>query len=387
MRVLMISGEYPPMTGGVGDFTRIVARQLVAQGCELHVLTSRTTRGEQPASDGITIWPVVGRWSLHGLGRAWKQLRRQVAFDVANIQYQAGAYGGLGAINLLPLATSLPCITTFHDLKAPKLFPKAGTWLRRRSVSLLAQRSSATIVTNLADRLALEQVGRVRLNQIPIGSNIPVHCLDSAHRAQLRTSWGASPQTTVLCYFGMLSESKGGEELIDALALLDRQALDVHLVLIGNAFGSSPEDQAYASRVKALISRHRLDSRVTYTGKLAPEQVSNALHASDICVLPYRDGVSFRRGSLMAALAHGLPIITTHPQHDTAEIADGDNMVLAPARNAVELANTIARVMASETLREHLSAGALDLAPCFGWDRIAEQTLEVYRRVVHHNQR
>jgi len=383
----MVSGEYPPITGGVGDFTRIVARRLVALGQEVHVLTSRTAHIEPRAADHSTIWPIVERWSLAGLGRAWSRLQRQHDFDIANIQYQAGAYGGLGAINLLPLFTSVPCVTTFHDLKAPKLFPKAGAWLRRQSVNLLAHRSAAIIVTNKADRMALEDVGCKGLHQIPIGSNIPALALSLDERARLRASWDASPQTIVLCYFGMLSESKGGEELIDALALLDRQAMDVRLVLIGNAFGSSPEDQAYASRVRALIARHQIESRVTYTGKLAPDRVSTALHASDVCVLPYRDGVSFRRGSLMAALSHGLPIVTTRPPHDIPEIADGENMLLAHARNARALANAIARVVASEVLRQRLADGALALSPTFAWDRIAEQTLEVYRHVVNHDQR
>jgi len=383
----MISGEYPPMTGGVGDFTRIVAQQLVAQGQEVHVLTSQTAHGERFANGGIAIWPLVGRWSLGGLGRAWNRLRQQLVPDVANIQYQAGAYAGRGAINLLPLLTRVPCVTTFHDLKAPKLFPKAGSWLRRRSIHLLAQQSAATIVTNMADRLQLDEVGRVRLYQIPIGSNIPALTLDPDERARLRTAWSATPQTAVLCYFGMLSESKGGEELIDALALLDGRGLDVRLVLIGNAFGSSPEDQAYASRVKALIAQHRLESRVSYTGKLAQDGVSAALHASDICVLPYRDGVSFRRGSLMAALGHGLPIVTTHPQHGIPEIADGENMLLSPACNADQLADAVARLATSQALQERLSAGALELAPTFAWERIAQQTLEVYRHVVDHDRR
>ena len=35
------------------------------------------------------------------------------------------------------------------------------------------------------------------------------------------------------------------------------------------------------------------------------------LLAADCAVLPYREGASLRHGSLMAALAHGLPIVST----------------------------------------------------------------------------
>ena len=46
IRVLMISGEYPPMEGGVADFTSIVDQMLVDRGAEVHVLTS-ARGGEQ----------------------------------------------------------------------------------------------------------------------------------------------------------------------------------------------------------------------------------------------------------------------------------------------------------------------------------------------------
>jgi glycosyltransferase involved in cell wall biosynthesis len=39
--------------------------------------------------------------------------------------------------------------------------------------------------------------------------------------------------------------------------------------------------------------------------------VSAALHACDLVVQPYPDGVTTRRTSVMAALANGLPVVTT----------------------------------------------------------------------------
>jgi glycosyltransferase involved in cell wall biosynthesis len=51
--------------------------------------------------------------------------------------------------------------------------------------------------------------------------------------------------------------------------------------------------------------------RLVDLGKCPHDQVSVALKAMDVFAAPYRDGVSTRRGSFMAALQHGLPVITT----------------------------------------------------------------------------
>ena len=40
MRIAIITGEYPPMEGGVGDFTYHLSRTLSAQGHDLCILTS-----------------------------------------------------------------------------------------------------------------------------------------------------------------------------------------------------------------------------------------------------------------------------------------------------------------------------------------------------------
>jgi hypothetical protein len=65
MRVGFVTGEYPPMQGGVGAFTREVARAMIAQGHEVSVLTRKTCVSE---NDGIQIYPLVGpKWSWRTL--------------------------------------------------------------------------------------------------------------------------------------------------------------------------------------------------------------------------------------------------------------------------------------------------------------------------------
>jgi len=138
---------------------------------------------------------------------------------------------------------------------------------------------------------------------------------------------------------------------------------------------------AYLKRIESLIEELGLTDRVLWTGYTPPPEVSANLLASDICVLPYRDGASFRRGSFMAALAHGLPIVSTRPRVDVPELRQGENILLVPPDAPVALAEALARLASDAELRRRLGEGAARLAQSFTWERIAEKTETLYREI------
>jgi glycosyltransferase involved in cell wall biosynthesis len=383
MIIGLATGEYPPMQGGVGAFTVELGRGLVALGHEVHVIT-----GDSPAREpdsqvsGLIVHRAVQGW---GWG-CWKQVlavAEELQLEVLNVQYQAAAYGMHPAINFFPhRRRHRPrVVVTFHDLKVPYLFPKAGP-LRWRVVRMLARRSDSVIVTNKEDYLQMEtEMNRKRLSLIPIGSNIPVVPPASYSRDAERARWGIGPTDLLLGYFGFLNESKGGEELVQTLALLVAQGMPAHLLMIGGRVGSSdPTNQAYAERVDQLIADLGVGERVHWTGYSSPEAVSAGLLATDVCVLPYRDGVSFRRGTLHACLVHGRAIVTTHPAVPLSETRDGENMMLVGPQSPEQLSQAVMRLASDRALRERLEAGAATLAAEFAWERIARQTAALFGR-------
>jgi len=125
---------------------------------------------------------------------------------------------------------------------------------------------------------------------------------------------------------------------------------------------------------------------VHWTGYMLPEAVSAGLLAADICVLPYRDGVSFRRGTLHACLSHGRAIVTTRPAVPLPEVCHGENMFLVRPYAPEELAEAIALLAQDRTLCERLERGARALAAEFAWERIARQTVALFGRLRKDNQ-
>lgn len=383
MKICLISGEFPPMQGGVGDYTREMARAFAALGHQVVVVASRISRSEDARGEPFDLRSVIAKWNWSSWGSVLSVLR-ETRPEVVNIQYQAAAYGMLPPIHLLPWRLRLlkehpAIVVTFHDLRVPYLFPKAGP-LRWQAVLALARWSDAAIVTNPEDEVVLKRYSFVRrLARIPIGSNIAPQPPAGYQRMAWRARLGVAPQERLLAYFGFLNESKGGETLIRAL---HRLGAGYKLLMVGGKTGASdPTNAAYAQKMESLIAELGLTERILWTGYAPEEQVSAHLLAADAAVLPYRDGVSLRRGSLMAALAHGLPVVSTMPAVRADEFQEGRNILLTPPEEAASLAAAVERVMRSEELRARLAEGAKSLSARFAWPEIARRTVELYDEI------
>lgn len=387
------------MQGGVGDFTRELGLALSGLGATVYVISSvqAAQLGDAaPSPDGsalvergtcrLRLFPLIPRWDFSCWAGVSRVLERTGA-DILNVQYQTAAYQMHPAVNLLPWRLRLRprrpgVIATFHDLKLPYLFPKAGP-VRRWVTQSLIRGSDATIVTNVEDKLQADGFGARHLHLLPIGSNIQPQAPPDYQREGWRQRWGVDPNEILLCYFGFLNESKGGETLFRALSRLKASGERVKLLMIGGKLGSSdPSNLAYLKRMEALIGELGLEDLVAWTDYVAGSEVSANFWASDICVLPYRDGASFRRGTLMAALAHGMPIVSTQPRVSIPQIVEGENMALVPPADEEALAARIRELAVSPEERSRLGRGAAELAQRFSWVAIAERTLGLYERVL-----
>jgi len=391
MKIALVSGEFPPMEGGVGAFTQELARALDAQRQEVHIITSRSAHPDSPKQrfgrlpeprdlGFAQLHAAIGRWRWPSVSTI-ADLTLRYDFDVVNIQYQAAAYNmNSPAINLLPwrLKHLVRTIVTFHDLRIPYLFPKAGQ-IRNMAISFMARQSAGIITTNAEDFEQLKNKMDTPLTKIPIGSNIKAYRPNHIEVEEVRDNLGLHGDDILLGYFGFINESKGADLLVETLATLPP---NYHLVFIGGQTGASDEtNREFALQVREMIEKANLSDRIHWTGFMSDNRVSTYLEAVDLIVMPYRDGVSLRRGTLMATLAQGCALVTTIPTIPLSELVHGENVWLVPSKNGKALSEAITDLMQDKALRMKLKNGAKKLAKNFAWDEIAKRTLDFYQSI------
>jgi glycosyltransferase involved in cell wall biosynthesis len=316
-RIAWITPDYPPDLGGVSDHSSAMVNvlrsaghdvficsrphdrgfgaldaELVAFGPEL-VVVAYTPLGYAPRTGGIA--PAFTRWSV----RLRRRLRCQAILLAHEASLPVTFHWKKGEFKLAALAATQ--MAQFAILAASfdiVLFSNAGT-----------QRACARHLSRLADRF----------RTIRICSNIPYHS-SYGPAAELMATGSFVPARTVL-FFGTGHESVLFDYVEEAFVTLLKTEPSVGLVVVGMS----------AEKLRHLRpSFADLDGRVHALGYVSAEQVSLWLQVATLVLAPLIEGVSARKGTVMAALQHGRTVVTTRGAHTLEDIPWQEICLLAP---------------------------------------------------------
>ena len=310
----IITGEYPPQHGGVSDYSRLVAEGLAAAGDPVHVWCP-AAKGDRPtAAKGVEVHAIAGSWHGPDLERLNAELDGIEETKRLLVQWVPHAYGRRSlnvafcqwirrrarAGDRVELMVHEP----FLAFREGPLRQDAAAAVHRIMVALLLSRAQGVWVAIPAwsDRLRPWTLGRdIPFQWLPVPSNVPVRKCDGAvsrRRAELlRGSEGI-----VLGHFS--TYSPGTRRLLQQLI---PKLLALHPDLRVQLLGRGSEEMI--DELLPAVPTHA--GRVFATGPLTGDALSACLQSCDLMMQPYPDGASTRRGTLMAALAHGLPVVTT----------------------------------------------------------------------------
>lgn len=299
MKTLVVSPHYYPMEDGVGHYTTFFIEELMRRGEEVSVLTSESNS----AFGNELIWEKVNSWHGISLLRLLLKLRKS-PFDKILIQYVPFMYARRAGINftlvlfclLTKLFTASRLQVMFHELHYPFRYnPKEFFMFLCHHIMLfgIGAVSDDLFVSTGRFKAYLERVfpGRKAV-LLEVGSNIP------------RLSSGLSDIDDVLdlCLFGSLHPSKEYPRILSVLKSLKRPW---RAKFIGMT--EEKAESAFGALIKGLPIR--------FLGHLSGDEIAKIFNRSDALVVYYVDGVSTRRGSSLAALNNGLPLITTKTEY------------------------------------------------------------------------
>ena len=349
-RWAILTGEFPPGSGGVGDYTAQVAAALAAAGDEVTVFrpppsSSATVQGE---SVQIVTLPDHYGAAARCMMDAW--------LDAAGarvlVQYVPQAFGMRGV--------NLPFCRWLHarfrrgdDIRVmnhePYLYLSANP---RHAAAAAFQRAMAAILLRSSRRVYLSTDAWMSYLRpyaprpfhaltLPIPSAIPaVH--SPVGVAKVRATLSTAPNGRVVGHFGTY-----GAHIAPVLRAVTTNLLrsdrSLSVVCIGGRSDEFARD--------LVRSAPALAGRMHGTGRLDAEDVSIYLQACDVVVQPYPDGVTTRRTSVMAALANGRPVVTTDGPLTEPVWRKCDAVQLVPCADPAALVTAVEQFVADEQAR------------------------------------
>lgn len=156
--------------------------------------------------------------------------------------------------------------------------------------------------------------------------------------------------TQLLC-IATLIPRKAQDVLVAALAEIADLPWQCELV------GSLARDSGYVAHVRTAIANTGLDARILLRGELPPEALSAAYLGADVFVFPsHFEGYGM---AVAEAIAHGLPVVTTHGGALADTVPPGCGLSVPPG-DATALARALRAVLTDDALRARLQAAVHD---------------------------
>jgi glycosyltransferase involved in cell wall biosynthesis len=293
----LITGEYPPQSGGVSDYTATLARALLRAGREVHVWTNSRGDGE---GSGVIVHRLPALFGEPALRALDAGLDGSSAPRVVLIQYVPQAFGMQGMnvgfcrwVRRRGAASGDDVRIMFHEPYYPFV-----VWPLHHNLLAMANRIMAGLVmstarrayvstTAWAQRLRRYAPSSLQFVWLPIPSAIPA-LNDTELVVAAKRRLVPDPGSHLVGHFGTYG-ALNRLLLSPTLVLLLRSRPDVRICLLGSG------SDAMASELQSRQPESR--GRVIGLGHQAPAELAAGLQACDVALQPYPDGARDRKST------------------------------------------------------------------------------------------
>jgi glycosyltransferase involved in cell wall biosynthesis len=340
VKIMFISSSWPPVSGGVSDYTQKFAESLALQGARLEVITSAEFKIEKTIGNP-KVMPLVRRWHRNNF---WQLLLPILSFRPHWIilQYPTEIPGKDSSLT--------PWVAVLSKLAFPWIH--VAYIVHEYSETLEANKPALRRAFTKADKIfafspadiAELKQDRFNPNELRIGSNIgywKIKEISSAKR--------------YLVFFGLQDDKK---DLV-SLFLAVKRVPGLTLRMIG------PINPTYQDCPEAKA----LKGNIEWLGKLPEQEVSWQFQGAIAAVFPFISGIKPNNASVLAAIVNNCPVIATEGPNTPVALRDCDGVILIPDNSVETLAKAFRAIEANQ------QGKPTELATVYSWNKIAEEFL------------
>jgi len=283
---------------------------------------------------------VLGRTGKYSLGLLWRLLRwlRRERADIVHTHlFTADAYGRVAA----RLAGARGVYSTVHSTNVWKGALHRGVdWLLAWfSTRVIAVSGNVAQVLRERDHLPASRV-------VVIENGIDLLRFENVSGDGVRTEFGVPEGAALLGLVGRLHPAKGHADLLAALAVLEKERINLRCLLIGSG--------ELREAIEKDIEQRELKNRVILTGQRS--DVPRLLAALDVLVMPSRwEGLPM---TLLESMAMGKAVVATTVGGIPDVITDNREGLLVAPGDVDALAEALRGMLTDGALRQRCGARA-----------------------------
>ena len=355
MKICFIVGAFPKMKCGVGDYCCKLAKELAKnKKNEIYIITSTKASNK---IEGIKVLNIIEKWNITSSKKIVKALK-EIKPDIVNIQYPSNEYENVHyCFNILPLIIKMKIrcklTETIHEIDLKHISIKS---ILKYKLNFMIM-SKIIVVEHVYKDFIKKYFKKIKVEYISISASIPRVMINANEREEIRRNLEIN-QPKVISFFGFINEKKGIEKLLNALSKID----NVQLLIIGEL----NKENEYHKSILKQIETLKIEDKIKLTGYIESEEiVAKYLNATDLCVLPFTEGIQSRNSSFLAAYNQLIPIITTIKN----KIKDEDGIFYVECNNEEELIERIKNV-----LQKNIIISRKEL----NWKSVAEKYINAF---------
>jgi glycosyltransferase involved in cell wall biosynthesis len=376
VKVLVVSGIWPPDVGGPASHAPDVAAYLQARGHEVEVVTTADAPPEQRSYPVRAVPRHLAKGVRHYRGAALVHHRAREN----DVVYTTGMFGrsALGAsVARTPYVVKLTADPAFERSRRTGLvggnvdeFQRGGGGVAAGALRLARNvelRRAAHVFCPSAYLRELAIRWGVAPTRVSVLPNPAPSLDDVPARDELQRRFGLNGAT--IAFAGRLTAQKSLGRALEAVASAD----GVEFVIAGEGPDRAP--------LEARAHELGLDGRVRFLGPLSRERVVELFRASDATILS-SSWENFPH-TVVEALAVGTPVLAMEAGGVGEVVRDGVNGLLVRAGDTDALGDAVRRYFADAELRERLRAAAApsvaEYAPERVFGELERKLLEIAR--------
>ena len=257
-------------------------------------------------------------------------------------------------------------IITVHNIK-----PHEKSLIKNLlNISVLSLADEYVVHSKYNRDLFLEETKTKKIvNVIPHGViNIEKSKLS---REILKKKYGFSNKNKIILFFGNIRDYKGLDILLESLKYIKDK--NFKLIVAGKPWNDF-------ERYFSLIEKYNLTNKIKLFLEFnSDKKVAELFKMSDLTVFPYKE-FEASSGAGTLALNFERSIIVTNVG-GLPELVKDKNCIVKP-NNPKDLAKAIIRILKDKELQKKLEQDSAQLAKKFNWDKIAEETISLYRKLL-----